>query len=129
MARVTTTEVKDIMDNCTTGDTTIQAMIDAATDVVTEVLSGAGLTDARLKEIERWLVAHMLSATVFRFTSEEKVGDASAKFTGKWGEGLSSTSYGQMVLMLDTSGKMANSGKRSASISAVVTKEITEWGS
>lgn len=124
MARVTATEVKEIMESCTTANTIVEAMIDAATDVITGVFSGAGLTDARLKEIERWLVAHMLSATVFRTTSEEKIGDASAKFTGKWGEGLSSTPYGQMVLILDTTGRMVNAGKRSATIFAVETEEF-----
>lgn len=123
MARVTAAEVKAIMDGCTTADAVVEAMIDAATDVITDVI-GSGLTDARLKEVERWLVAHMLSATVFKTTSEEKIGDASAKFTGKWGEGLSSTPYGQMVLMLDTTGKMANAGKRSATIFAVETEEF-----
>lgn len=121
MARVTAAEVKEIMDSCTTPDASVEAMIEAATDIITEVFSGTSVTDARLKEIERWLAAHMLSSTVFRMTSEEKIGDASAKFTGKWGEGLNSTSYGQMVLFLDTTGKIANAGKRSATIYAVET--------
>ena len=120
MARVTAAEVKQIMDGCTTSDTIVEVMIDAATDVITAVFDGdVDMTTARLKEIERWFTAHMLASTLHRTTSEEKVGDASAKFTGKWGEKLNSTPYGQMVLTLDTTGKMSKAGKQAASIFAV----------
>jgi len=125
MARVTASEVKQIMDGCTTSDTVVGIMIDAAEEVITNVFSGdADINDTLLKEIERWFTAHMLASTLHRTTSEEKLGEASVKFTGKWGEKLSSTPYGQMVLTLDTSGKMGNAGKQAASIYAIETPEF-----
>lgn len=125
MARVTASEVKQIMDGCTISDTIVGVMIDAAEEVVTNIFSGdADINDTLLKEIERWFTAHMLASTLHRTTSEEKLGDASVKFTGKWGEKLASTPYGQMVLVLDTSGKMSNAGKQAAGIYAIETPEF-----
>ena len=119
-ARVTATEVKEIMDNCTKSDTVINAFITSGTLIIDEVFAGETVlgTDT-LKEIERWFVAHMVASTVDRQTSEEKIGDATVKYAGKWGEGLKMTSYGQMVLLLDTTGKMSNIGKQAASTYAV----------
>lgn len=124
MARVTEAEVKLIMDGCTTASATVDAMINAAEEMITKIFEGASnVTDAQLKEIERWFVAHMLSTTIHRTTSEEKVGDASAKYTGRWGTNLESTPYGQMVLTLDITGRMANIGKRAATIISIETKD------
>ena len=57
--------------------------------------------------------------TSIRTTSDEKIGDVSVKYTGKWGELLKSTPYGQMALALDITGKLARAGKTGASIYAV----------
>jgi len=54
-----------------------------------------------------------------RMASKEKVGEAEVTYTGKWGELLKSTPYGQMVLLLDTTGKIANAGKAKASMYAI----------
>ena len=119
-ARVTATEVKAIMDNCTLSDTTVDVFITSGTLLVDAIFdTGETLSTATLKEIERWFVAHMLASTVWKTSSEEKIGDATVKYTGQWGKKLESTPYGQMVLTLDTTGKMANVGKRAASIYAV----------
>lgn len=115
-ARVTATEVKAVMDNCTLLDATVDIFIAAASEVVTQVLAGTTLGTVLLKEIERYFTAHMIASTLHRTTSEEKLGDASVKYTGKWDKKLESTPYGQIVLILDTSGKMASTGLREASI-------------
>jgi hypothetical protein len=118
--RVTATEVKEIMDNCTVTDPKVDAFILAANDLINRVFSGVtSLSATSLKEIERWLTAHLIASTVFRQTSDEKLGEAAVKYTGKWGENLASTSYGQMVLMLDTTGKLASVGKQEAFMRAV----------
>jgi hypothetical protein len=120
MARVTAAEVREIMDNCTLTDIAISPFIGGATEIVSKVFANdTSITTALLKEIERWFAAHMIASTVFRTTSEEKLGDASLVFTGKWEEGLKSTPYGQMVLTIDVTGLMANTGKMAASIYAV----------
>jgi hypothetical protein len=116
-ARVTSAEVLEIMDNCPL--TSVEAFITAGTLVVDSVF-GSDDQSALTKEIERWFVAHMVASTVFRTTSEEKLGDADFKYTGTWGKNLDSTPYGQMVKTIDTSGKMANAlGGVAASIHAV----------
>ncbi len=121
MARVTATEVKEIMDNCTVSDTVVNAFITSGTLLIDGVFSGDSVIGTSLlKEIERWFVAHMLASTLSRTASEEKLGDAQIKYTGQWGKNLESTPYGQMVLQLDFTGKMKNStGKQSANITAI----------
>jgi hypothetical protein len=121
MARVTAAEVLDIMDSgCTASTGQINAFIASGTLVIDDVFSSnTALSDDQLKEIERWFVAHLLASTLYRTTAEEKVGDASVKYTGKWGMGLDSTPYGQTVKQLDTTGLMALAGKKAASIYAV----------
>jgi hypothetical protein len=119
-ARVTASEVKAIMDGCTTADATVTIMIGAATEVVDKVfLNNTDMSTTLLKEIERWLTAHMIASTVWRTTASEKVGDAEMKYTGEWGKNLESTPYGQMVLTLDFTGLMAKMGKLGASIYAI----------
>jgi hypothetical protein len=124
MGRVTATEVKEIMDGCTVTDAIVNTYIGASTELITQIYTDGTVGDTLLKEIERWLTAHMLASTLSRTTSEEKLGDASLLYTGKWGMRLESTPYGQMCLILDTSGKIANAGKMGASIYAV--KEFDE---
>jgi hypothetical protein len=119
MARVTATEVKAIMNGCTATDSTVGTFILASNKLITEVFEDSELGADMLKELERYLTAHIISSTYERMTSEEKLGDASVKYTGKWGDKLSSTSYGQMVMLLDTEGLLARLGKMSATITAV----------
>ena len=119
MARVSAIEVKEIMDNCTVIDAVVDTFIDASTALIDKIYADTLITDTLLKEIERWLTAHMLASTLARTTSDEKLGDASVKYTGQWGKKLESTPYGQMVLILDPTGLMANAGKMAATITAV----------
>ena len=119
MARVTATEVKAIMNNCTATDSTVGTFILAANKLVSEVFEDSDLDAGMLKEIERYLTAHIISSTVERQTTEEKLGDASVKYAGKWGDKLSSTSYGQIAMILDTEGLLAKMGKMSATITAI----------
>ena len=118
--RVTPAEVKEIMDNCTTSDSIVNTFITGASAVIDKVFSGdTTMSDAMLKEIERWFTAHMIASTLSRTTSDEKLGDAQVTYTGKWAMGLDSTPYGQMVKTLDVSGKMAKMGLKGASIYAI----------
>lgn len=118
--RTTNARVLQIMDNCTTSTTIIDRLITAASAVVDKVFeSDSEISDTLLEEIECWLTAHMLASTLHRSTTNESLGDASVTYTGSFGEGLKSTPYGQMVLSLDTSGKMLRQGKQVASIYAI----------
>jgi len=120
MARVSPGEVKQIMDGCPLTDPVISAYIISANAIVTKVFSGdIEIGTTLLKEIERWFTAHMIASTSFRTASEEKVGDATIIYTGKWGMGLDSTPYGQMVKQIDVTGKMGRAGKIAASMYAI----------
>ena len=124
MARTTATEVKAIMDNCTVDDTVVDVFIISANAVVTKVFSGDTVIGSTMKEeIERWFTAHMLASTLCRTTTKEKIGEASVEYTGTFRDNLSSTPYGQVVLTLDLTGKMANIGKKRASIYSVTSFE------
>lgn len=120
MARVNATEVRAIMLECDPVDATVELYIEAGTLVIDRVFAtNTTLSTELLKEIERYFVAHMIANINSRNTIEEKLGDASVRFHDSKGEGLNSTPYGQMVLLLDSLGLMANMGKMAASIYAV----------
>lgn len=120
MARVTATEVKEIMDNCNKTDAVVEVFINAASTFITKVFADdTVLTTDELKEIERWFTAHMIASTIFRTTTEEKLGDASVKYTGQFGMALDSTPYGQMVKQLDRTSKISEAGLKRATMSAI----------
>ena len=108
------------MDNCTLDDSIIDAFILSANALVTEVLGDdAYIGDVLLNEVERWFAAHMIACTRHRSTTKEKVGDASVEYTGKFGQKLLSTPYGQTVLQLDFTGKMGKIGTKAISVKAI----------
>ena len=119
--RVTPAEVLEIMPaNTTLTLVTIAPFITGANTFVTDLLIDL-LTDETLKEIERWLAAHMATVVRERLSKEAGAGGAYIKYAGEWGQELASTQYGQMVLMLDTSNTLRNlkDGKKQAYIYAV----------
>lgn len=110
MPRVTEQEVKEILDT----NVTLHPFIVAASLIVDKYLEDTGEIDDEqlLKEIERWLSAHL---AVIRDPqlSKEKIGDASNEYArGSLGDGLKGTHYGQQVLLLDTSGRLSQLGKK-----------------
>lgn len=121
MALTTAAEVLAIMDDCPVTEVVItNNYIPAASALITKVFEDdTELGSTLQEEIERWFTAHMIACSLHRTAEQEKVGDASIKFTGKWDEGLRSTPYGQMVLQLDFTGKMAALGMRRARLVAV----------
>ena len=118
MARTTATEVKEIM-GITLDDAIVDSYIVGANLLVTQVLTGSGFSDELLAEIERWLAAHMIATTRERVSKEEGAGGAFIKYAGEFGYGLSSTQYGQMVKVLDTSGGFSSLDKKKASLKVV----------
>ena len=122
-ALVTANEVREIMDDATIPDALVNVCIigaDALTDIVFSEDTEIG--SVLLKEIQRWLTAHMVASTPnYRTVSKEKVGDADVTYTGKWDVNLLSTTYGQMAIQLDVTGKLQkySSGKIGATLRAV----------
>jgi len=126
--RVTATEVKAIMTDCTVADSTIDIFIIAANLIINKIfVNDTTTSDEILKEIERWYSAHLVTSTIWRVATiaREKVGDAEVEYgskveyVGKGYDMLRSTTYGQTVLALDTTGKMNRVGKRAAIMYAI----------
>jgi hypothetical protein len=117
MSRVSSAEVLAIMD---TEVTDADPFIIPANLIVTDRLGSAGLSDDLMKEIERWLAAHLVSIRAPKIM-EEKIGGASQKYEGivfiGSKKGLDTTRYGQQVLIMDPTGIMLSIGKVKASIS------------
>ena len=125
MARTNATDVKELLGELVTDDITdaiIEHIIADASILVTAKLESTGLSDATLESIEKWLSAHMAASSVCRQAKEEMVGGVtSIKYVGEWGKNLESTTFGQMVMVLDTTGNLSNLGRRPARFRAVPT--------
>jgi len=108
MARTTAAEVKKILDpNVSVTDINADAFINDANNLVTEILGDdTSITTALKTSIEKWLAAHMIASTVEPMVAKGKGGPAEVTYTGKWGMGFESTSYGQTAMALDTTGKL-----------------------
>lgn len=119
--RTTNAKVLEIMEGCDMSTSIIDRLIIVASDIVDNVFeSDTTASDTLLAELECWLTAHLIASTpTFRTPSQEKVGDAEATYTGKWGLNLQSTPYGQAVLTMDYTGKMAKLGMRTVRILAI----------
>lgn len=114
--RVTADGVKEIIDTDKT-DAQINNFINAAhLLVVQQDLSGAGLAEELLVEIERWLSAHFLAIFDQRVHKESVGGEWSAEYQGKTTMGLEATTYGQQALALDISGGLAVAGLKKISL-------------
>jgi len=118
MARTTAEEVLEIMDT-SLSDTQISPYIGLANRMVTSLLGGEGLSDQLLTDIELWLTAHFIAITKSRMGEKEQIGEATIVYIGKFGMGFQSTPYGQMVLSLDSTGKIAATGKKAIKITAI----------
>jgi len=117
-ARVTSAELKIVLDDTELSGAALTSYINTANVLVNSVL-GTGTTDI-LKEIEKYLAAHLAVFTRERQAIKEEAGTAKVTYSDNFGEGLKATAYGQMVLFLDTTGKLAAiDGKKTASIYAI----------
>lgn len=119
--RVVEAEVLEIMPADTTLiAATILPYITSANVFVTNLLE-AEHDEPILTEIEKWLAAHMATVTRERLIKKAGAGGAEVEYAGWWSEELSSTQFGQMALMLDTSNTLRNlkDGQKNATIYAV----------
>lgn len=88
-------------------DATLQAFIDMA-NMVTTNLVGAFYTDqTQLQLIETQCAAHFFSVA-YNKTASEKAGDVQENFQYQLGLNFNSTGYGQQLLVMDITGRFAN---------------------
>lgn len=126
--RVRDIEVKEIID---TDWSPLYPFIVAANMFVNEVLSSAGYGEAYLKEIERWVAAHLICIADPRLKSK-RIGDAEEQYNVPWVRpeslGLHTTYYGRTAIMLDTSGILSRQGKRKIVIQNINDSDRTHDG-
>lgn len=118
--RTTEEEVLEIMSTNLTAAQIIP-FLSTANAIVTARLASAtpALSDTILAEIEKQLAAHLASVKSRTPFISESIGDASGTFGYKGGEGLKATPYGEMVLLLDTTGALLEAGKTYATIETI----------
>lgn len=114
-ARATPEDVLDIIGT-SLNEAQLHAFINLAHEMVAGNLSGAGLSEARLTQIETWLAAHFVAIRDQRAKSMSISGEGSVTYQGETGMGLNATLYGQQAMMLDTSGTLGKSGMRRATL-------------
>lgn len=121
--RVTEADVEEIM-----GDQSfsLDPYIDTAHRIVEDSLSGEGLSEATLTEIEKYYTAHI--ATLRNpVVKREVIDDAEIEYMRTSGMGLLSTSFGQIVNQLDTTGILRQNSKNPAYFWApdILTEDLT----
>jgi hypothetical protein len=118
--RTTSDAVMDIIET-TLESYVVERYINSASVMIDSNLTNKGLSDALLVEIEMWLSAHLIAATRERMAKDEGAGGAYIKYAGAWGEGLTSTPYGQPAMSLDSSGTLSSlsKGRNQASTRAI----------
>lgn len=119
MARVDSSEVLEIIDT-TLEAGEIDVFVETASLIVDNYLADKALSDETLKEIEKYLAAHVLSVKDQRVKTE-KIDVLSFTYTGTFGEGLKNTQYGQMSILLDSSGTLGALAEKGFSKKASMT--------
>lgn len=122
MARTTAEDVKGILGDHYDGTSNVNKYIDTANSLVNKVSSNDSdslLDDSDLELIERWLAAHCY-AHHDQLYQNKSTGRASGTYQGRTEFMFKSTQYGQMALVLDVTGYLAElqeqamKGKRKA---------------
>lgn len=117
--RTTKTAVRYVIETALEDDE-IDALIAHANAIVTRVVGNEGLDTTLLKNLETWMTAHLIAIGKERQSLSEKVGDVWITFNKTpFKSFLDSTTYGQMVLFLDTTGKFQSKSMKRASIRAI----------
>lgn len=121
MATATVAMVKEVMDT-NLSDADITAHINIASDLVTTALVSSGLGSTRITNIERYVAAHLIAMRdrlAGQTSAEWLSSEAKVEFSGKWGEALKSTNYGQTAIVLDTTGTLSQMGAARAIFRAI----------
>ena len=118
-ALITQSDVREIIDT-DLSDGTLAAYINAAYVMTIPIASELGACggSTTLTEIQKYIAAHLVTLQE-PLVRSERIAEVSVEYlrqTGaNLGGGLESTPFGQSALMLDCSGKLAESGLKHAS--------------
>ena len=112
MARATHASISALLSGqgITIDDQDLGSALTTANTYVTEQLADAGLSDALLIEIEKYLAAHFVVLRDLPGGVDEQTIDRDQeKFSQA--EGLKKTQFGQIAITLDVSGTLRNAGQ------------------
>ena len=103
MPRAEEADVRGVIDTDAETDV-ITGFIDDANLELNERVNAAdvGYSDDRMKKLEKYLAAHLVRFLYDRQESSTGVANVETSYAGKFGEGLTATSPGQVVLDTDT---------------------------
>ena len=110
MSAITTTveEVLELIKTTAENSTVLSSYIKTANVYVTANLATAGLSAAVLAEVELYLSAHFTAIVEEKGgLIKEMMGDSSDTYADKFTKGLGLTRFGQMAMVLDTTGTLA----------------------
>lgn len=107
MALITAAELVAVYET-DRDDTALQPFITAAAAMTTARLTGKGLSDEALKQVQLYLAAHFVFVTETGVHETLRVEDVSERFTSNGKQpGLLDSRWGRMAVLLDSSGTLA----------------------
>lgn len=109
MARATDADVELVVE--VDASISLTPFITIANELVTELCTNSGYTNARLILIETWLAGHFYLIRD-QAVASEKAGSVAVSYQYKIGLMLAQTKHGQTAMMLDTAGNLAALSKR-----------------
>jgi len=109
MARTTDADVESVVE--VDASLSLTPFISIANELVTELCTDSGYTDARLVLVETWLAAHFYLIRD-QAVAMEQAGSVQIQYQYKIGLNLAQTKHGQTAMILDTAGNLAALSKR-----------------
>ena len=101
--KTTVEKVRSIIET-DLSDSDILSYIDGVDTWMDVLYEEVAINAALFTEIQRWFTAHQISFSRERMAESEEAGGAKIVYSGKYGEGLLGTSYGQTAVSLDNTG-------------------------
>lgn len=103
MSRTSEAEVRTVVDTEAATDVIEGFIADANLEVNERVnAANVGYSDERMAKLEKYLSAHLLRFLYDRQETTGSVANVQTSYAGAFGEGLTATSAGQVVLDTDT---------------------------
>ena len=102
-------DVKRALGSTELSNGKLTAMIDAAERAYENRIDGEAVDDQTKDDVVTRLAAHLIATGPERQVSSASEGDGQVSFEGETGEGLASTTHGQMAVFLDPTGQLDDS--------------------
>ena len=108
-ARTSVGQVTELVETSIPADTITGNFIATANAIVNEQLVGKGISDDMLERIEMYLAAHLVTLSEERGgITRDRMGDSDTSYAQIYGSGLNSTRFGQIAVLMDTTGTLAS---------------------